>query len=221
MLAAVDNWIFFLLLAMFALLRLLVSKAAGASKDRSPPAETSPSPSKPSQSPATRRAVSSDEEQIRKFLEALGQPPTASPPPPVVPRSDVSPRPVAPVSPPRSGMRLPEVARKRAVVVAKKAAEIAPKIRPAEQLPRTVESLVRPEMEGPVLERRASSARTTPLPATEAYLIPTGAGQSDKSTSDLSSLFAEPSAVRRAIILREILGPPRSLQSGEELPGFA
>src|SRR5947208_15735122 len=50
--------------------------------------------------PIPRAPVESDQERIRKFLEALGQPPASRPPPPVVARTDIPPRRLAPVQPP-------------------------------------------------------------------------------------------------------------------------
>jgi hypothetical protein len=52
--------------------------------------------------PIPRAPSESDEDRIRKLLEALGQPPGSRPPPPVLPRTDIPPRPLAPVPPPMS-----------------------------------------------------------------------------------------------------------------------
>src|SRR5205807_10527756 len=43
-----------------------------------------------------------DEERVREFLEALGQPAGVAPPPKVQPRTQIPPRPLAPVQPPAS-----------------------------------------------------------------------------------------------------------------------
>src|SRR5687767_14788807 len=53
-----------------------------------------------SDQPISRPAINPEEERIRKFLEALGVPTDSPPPPPVVPRSDIPPRPVVPIQPP-------------------------------------------------------------------------------------------------------------------------
>src|SRR5438128_6953682 len=94
-----ENLLFILLIAMAALLRLLATKAGNAKKG---PQKVDQGPTiTPKIGEPIRRARSeSDEERIRKFLEALGQPTTAKPPPPIVPRTDIPPRPVAPVRPP-------------------------------------------------------------------------------------------------------------------------
>ena len=94
-----ENLLFILLIAMAALLRLLATKAGNAKKG---PQKVDQGPTiTPKIGESIRRArVESDEERIRKFLEALGQPTTAKPPPPIVPRTDIPPRPVAPVRPP-------------------------------------------------------------------------------------------------------------------------
>jgi hypothetical protein len=54
------------------------------------------------------------------------------------------------------------------------------------------------------------AAAATPL---EAYAIPTLApGQSQQAKTNLTLLLRSSSGLQQAVILREILGPPRSLQ---------
>src|SRR5438094_1113080 len=94
-----ENLLFILLIAMAALLRLLATKAGEAKKrpqKSDQGSRTTPQVSKP----IRRAPVESDEERIRRFLEALGQPTGSRLPPPVVPRTDIPPRPLAPVRPP-------------------------------------------------------------------------------------------------------------------------
>src|SRR5205807_5496926 len=118
MLAAhLENLLFLLLLALAGLFQLLGRAARKTSTDEVEPT-SKPAPRMPK--PIPRAPAESDEERIRKFLEALGQPPTSRPPPPVVPRTDIPPRPVAPVQPPlpqawkviREGRRKPDVIRR-------------------------------------------------------------------------------------------------------------
>src|SRR5436853_6071525 len=94
--AHLDSLLFFLLVAAAVLFQFL-AKTAG--KDQSKRIST-PTPRTPT--PMRRVPAESDEDRIRKLLEALGQPPTSKPPPPVVPRTDIPPRPLAPVQPPIS-----------------------------------------------------------------------------------------------------------------------
>src|SRR3977135_3633123 len=89
-----DNILFLLFVAVAILFQLLTRAATksgrrpgGDQKRRSP-------------SPTSPRREETEEDRIRKFLEALGQPTTSKPPPPVAPRTDIPPRPVAPVQPP-------------------------------------------------------------------------------------------------------------------------
>src|SRR6266480_3867918 len=99
-----DNLIFILLIAMAALLRLLASKAGSPKKSEPPERSTSPSPTS---QPVARPLPETDEERIRRFLEALGQPTSSKPPIPVLPRTDIEPRPLAPVQPPRTMFSTP------------------------------------------------------------------------------------------------------------------
>src|SRR5205807_3311195 len=67
-------------------------RPGGAGRSATPPSQLS--------RPLSGGAREPDEQRIREFLEALGQPTTSRPPAPVAPRTDIPPRPVAPVRPP-------------------------------------------------------------------------------------------------------------------------
>src|ERR1700751_3759366 len=95
---SLDNVLFLLLIAVAALFQLLSKTIRKAGKSDSN--QTSSSPRSQTPRPIQRAPRESDADRIRKFLEALGQPPSSTPPPPVLPRSDIPPRPVAPVEPP-------------------------------------------------------------------------------------------------------------------------
>src|SRR6266700_4930328 len=92
-----DNFLFLLLVVVAVLFQFLAKIAGKKSKDQTKRTST-PIPRTPT-SPQ-RAPTESGEDRIRKLLEALGQPPTSRPPPPVVLRTDISPRPLAPVKPP-------------------------------------------------------------------------------------------------------------------------
>src|SRR2546421_9149966 len=87
MLAALhlDNLLFLLFVALAIFFQILTKAAT---KGRRRPGDTTRRSPSPSQRP---RSVSgepdeTDEQRIRKFLEALGQPTTSEPPTPVMPR---------------------------------------------------------------------------------------------------------------------------------------
>src|SRR6266404_2670320 len=92
---SLDNLLFFLLIAVAALFQLLSKTISKSGKSDSNETSSSPRPQTPR--PIQRAQRESDADRIRKFLEALGQPPTSTPFPPVRPRTDVPPRPLAPV----------------------------------------------------------------------------------------------------------------------------
>jgi hypothetical protein len=207
-----DNWIFLLLVAVAMLFRWLSAAAGKASKnsDETPGRSTSPPP------PVPRGPMDSDAERIRKFLEALGQPPEAKPPPPVAHRTDMPPRPVAPVRPPAGPLPFPPKAPRplsredkgrRAVILQE--SPIGP---PAEW---TREAKVMVPVESatpPVPESSAIESPSKPLPRpVEAYAIATPASPA-AAKIDIVSLLDSAKGLREAIILREIFGPPRSLQ---------
>jgi len=196
-----DNLLFLLFVAIAIFFQILTRAAT---KSRKRPGDTtrrSPSPSQMSR-PITSESEDTDADRIRKFLEALGQPTTSKPPAPIRPRTDIPPRPVAPVRPPIAPF-----------------AEWQRKIRLPGQIPPTRETKTfRPKVaDAPAFEVQQGPTSLEPLPviktAAEAYAIATQPiSKSPETKIDVATLLRSTSGLRDAIILREIFGPPRSLQ---------
>ena len=207
MLAALhlDNLLFLLFVALAIFFQILTKAAA---KGRRRPGDTTRRSTSPSQRP---RPVSgepdeTDEQRIRKFLEALGQPTTSEPPTPVTPRPTYQ-RPV--VLPHVGPMKSP----------------LPPLTTRPPDLPREIKlpGQIPPTREARTFQPRVAEApafqvqQGPPLPviktAAEAYSI---ASQpipiATRTESDVATLLRSTSGLRNAIILREIFGPPRSLQ---------
>ena len=202
MLAAhLDNLLFLLFIAIAIFFQILTRVA---SKGRKRPGDTARRSTPPSQMsrPLSGDADETDEQRIRKFLEALGQPTTSKPPAPVAPRTDIPPRPVAPVRPPIAPF-----------------AELQRKIRLPRQIPPTREAKTFPPKvaEASAFEVQQGQPPLEPLPviktAAEAYAFATQPiAKSPETRIDIAALLGSTSGLRDAIILREIFGPPRSLQ---------
>ena len=198
--AHLDNWLFLLLIAVAVLFQFLAKAAGKSAKDQKKQTPTAQTPRRIQRAP-----TESDEDRIRKLLEALGQPPTSRPPPPVVPRTYIEPRPLAPVKPPMSPLSQlrREKQRKR---------ETIPKEIPAPQPVMALEKTVSPAFEvheGP-LPIAPSAATKTPE---EVYAQVTATiTKAEDSRIGIAILLASTSGLRDAMILREILGPPRGLR---------
>jgi hypothetical protein len=203
-----DNLLFLLLLVVAGLFQLLGRAARKRSGEEE---KQAPKPAPQMTKPIPRVAKESDQERIRKFLEALGQPPASPLPPPVVPRTNVPPRPLAPVQPPvprawkviREERRKPDVIRRET---------------PPPEIVKRTEKVFPPAMtvapafevhEGPLLVEQPSIIKT-PVEAYAAATRPIAKGAELKT--DIATLLASKSGLRDAVILREIFGPPRSLQ---------
>src|SRR5256885_14597171 len=80
-----DNLLFLLFVALAIFFQILTRAAT---KGRRRPGDTTRRSTSPSQMsrPISEEADETDEQRIRKFLEALGQPTTSKPPAPVAPR---------------------------------------------------------------------------------------------------------------------------------------
>jgi len=211
---SLDNLLFFLLIAVAALFQLLSKAISKARKSDSNETSSSPGPQTPR--PIQRAPRESDADRIRKFLEALGQPPSSTPPPPVAPRADIPARRLAPVQPPPviPGMwRLPRQHPEKPDVSQKESA-------PLEQ-PIGLQQLVPPPMPSPaatafeVHEALPVELQQPPItkPPAEAYAAPKAFGVAKRPDVKVSiaTLLASKSSLREAILLREILGTPRGL----------
>jgi hypothetical protein len=207
----IENLLFILLIAVAFLFQLLARAASKARKDQT---RRTQAPT-PRTTPRIRRApTESDEERIRKLLEALGQPATSRPPLPVAPQTDIPPRPLTPVQPPVAPFAplwkvSREERRKREVILTES---------PPSEGARPVEKIIPP----PITDAAAFEVQEGPLPLepqpiietpTEAYAAATRpVAKGKESKRDIAILLASTSGLRNAIILREIFGPPRSLQ---------
>lgn len=195
-----DNFLFFVFVAIAMLFKWLSSAANKATKDSADEPDekwTAPTPV----SPRRQLAPNSDAERVRKFLEALGQPTVSTPPPPVAPRTDIPPRPLAPVTPPRT-------------FFPKQRRPTPPKIRlpePATATPYQPERSEEPTFE---VQGRGPSPEPPNAPAApvEAYATTEAKPQITSTDSSFVQLLRSRSGLRNAVILREIFGPPRSLQ---------
>ena len=196
-----DNLLVLLFFGIAIFFQLLSSAAAKNRKRRDDTRRGSTSPSQRS-GPLSTEQDETDEERIRKFLEALGQPTTSKPPPPVAPRTDIPPRPVAPIQPPPSmrpfsfpERRLPPEERRKSVVVLHEAT-------PAPTAAFKEQERTAPEPSPSVVKA-----------AEEAYAIITQPiSKSTDSKIDIVTMLRSTSGLRDAIVLREIFGPPRSMQ---------
>ena len=136
----------------------------------------------------------SEEERIRRFLEALGQPPGTKPPPKVAPKRWVPPTVFSPL-PPLTTTPPPLPAEPAP-------GSVSPAPPPLPMAERIFKPAIVQEAE---FEVRDVAMQTSSEPS--AYSRPVEA-----APSSMRLKLASPQGLRDAIILREIFGPPRSLQ---------
>ena len=213
---SLDNLLFFLLIAVAALFQLLSKTISKAGKSDSTETSSSPRPQTPR--PIQRAPRESDSDRIRKFLEALGQPPSSAPPPPVLPRTDIPARPLAPVQPPPvvPGMwRLPRERPAKPEISQRESAPLEQPSRLQQLVPPPVPPLAAPAFE--VHEALLVELQQPPItkPPVEAYAAPKAFAVAERADSkmNIATLLASKSSLREAILLREILGTPRGLEA--------
>jgi hypothetical protein len=211
---SLDNLLFFLLIAVAALFQLLSKTISKAKKSDSNETSSSPGPQTPR--PIQRAPRETDSDRIRKFLEALGQPPSSIPPSPVLPRTDIPPRRLAPVQPPPVIPGVWRLPRERAEKPDVSQTEIVPLEQPS-----GLQQIVPPPVSAPAaatfevhealpLEPQPSIIKTpVEFDATASQVVAKRAG----SKRDIATLLGSKSSLRDAILIREILGPPRGLQA--------
>jgi hypothetical protein len=208
-----DNLLFLLLVAVALLFQLLAKAAGKAGKDTTRRRSTSAPPTPP---PIPRAPADSEEERIRKFLEALGQPTTSRPPPPVSPRPTYqkpvvlprvptfgSPLPALTTRPPESepDWRSPrEIRLPGQITPTREKKTFTPKVADAPKF-EVHEGQIAPE--SPPIIKTAAEAYAT---ATQPISKP------EQTETNITTLLKSTSSLRDVIILREIFGPPRGLQ---------
>jgi len=206
--ANLDSLLFFLLVAVAVLFQLL-SKAAGKTGKNQPRRTSTPTPKTPP--PIPRAPTESNEEKIRKLLEALGQPPTSKPPAPVAPRTGIPPRPLAPVQPPISPLsQLSREKRRKGDVVLRETPP-SESIKHAEEIapPKITSTSVFEVHEGPLPIAPPPVFKAPAETYSERMRTSSKTGE---PKTDIATLLASAHGLRNAMILREILGPPRSLR---------
>jgi hypothetical protein len=210
---SLDNLLFFLLIAVAALFQLLSKTISKAKKSDSDETASSPRPQTPR--PIQRAPRESDADRIRKFLEALGQPPSSTPPSPVLPRTNIPPRPLAPVQPPPALPRVWRLPRQRAEKQDVSQTESAP-IEQSGGLQKILPPVV-PASAAPTFEVQATFPVGPQQPSVKTAMESDAAASEivakrSGSKTDIATLLASTSSLRQAILIREILGPPRGLQ---------
>lgn len=164
-----------------------------------------------------RAPAESDADRIRKFLEALGQPPGSTPPPPIAPRADIPPRRLAPVQPPPVMPRawgLPRSQHQKPKATQKESLPLEEPRHAEQTFPPPVLAAAAPAFEvhenAIPLEVQQQPIVKTPVEPYAAATRPV-INRPDLKT-DIASLLASKSGLREAIILREIFGPPLGLR---------
>ena len=204
-----QNILFIVIVAIIGIFRLVARIAENAS-DQSRHKKTS---SGPSQSPQSHPRISisttkSDEERVREFLEALGQAPGTKPPPRVTPRTDVPPRPMAPISPPPLSRPFSPVPSKRS---REKVRRILPSSQPVSSAPARATSQTNEPGAWIAEEQRIETAAAR-FQTASGGAYDTAQGIRPPADATWKQMLRSADAVRSAIVLREIFGPPRGLQ---------
>ena len=200
-----DNWLFILLIAVAMLFRWLASAAKKATKG-SDETDERPASTPPTASPD--RTVGSDEERIRKFLEALGQPAGSQPPPPVAHRPTYQKPVVLPHVGP-FGSPLPPLTT-RPPDLPKETTPFEPVVQPLRR-----RKTITPKVSEEIFE--VHEVAVSPAPAAAMKSLAKAKTTAAPSETNFATLLRSSSGLRNAIILREVFGPPRSLQPLSEL----
>jgi hypothetical protein len=195
-----DTLIFLALAGLALIFKWLTSHGSGDSAKPEPPLPNE-------QAPPPRQPPQSEEERIRRFLEALGAPPGTRPPPPIRPRRVVTPA-AAPAQRPKAKRSwvqpLPPL-----VTTPKDFGPPPPTTTPFEPVVAEVTTPIAVAPPPPII----SPSAPVPMPRTTAT-------SREMLRQSLGTLLRQRGSVRQAIILREVLGPPRGLQALDDLRSF-
>src|SRR5947208_760366 len=201
-----ENLLFLLLLVVAGLFQLLGRAARKGSADEEKPKST---PLPKARRPIPRAPVESDQERIRKFLEALGQPPASPPPSPIAPRPTYRKPLVLPHVPPFGSPLPPLVTRPP---------DMPPQIPPDLIAPAEEQRPPRPALAELKFEVHEAQAPPQPAavvgPATPSEAR-TQSQRAAPESIDVRTLLRSPLGLRGVMNAREILGPPCGLREFE------
>jgi hypothetical protein len=197
----IDSLFFFLLVGAAFLLKWLSQR----SKDDD---QTTKRPSVPEDT-SIWRGEQTDEERIRQFLEALGQPTSAKPPPRITRRPMPEVRRVFPRVPPIVEPRLEKKPYPTLTTVPPAEVTAMPSPPPIAQPPAPAPPVTR----AAIFASEISAYQVHTSAAVPASTDPTITKETRPMLPSLSALLRSPAGLRQAVILREVFGPPRSLQA--------
>jgi hypothetical protein len=186
-------WIILIAIAV-GLLRWLSQKGEAAKK------ESQQSDSPPPTQPIPRDDSQTEEERIRRFLEALGQPKGSTPPPKVAPKQKTQPR-IFPTLPPLTSVPPP----------------LPPSPVFTAQTPPPL-PMQRRVFTPAVVQEMSFEVRDIGAPI--ASDLSADSSRAATKQQGLMIKLASAQGLRSAIVLREIFGPPRSLQPLDPISGF-
>jgi len=207
-----DNPIFILLILVAGLFRWLAQRAEEKRKRSGDPDESARQ--RESAAPA-RGGEQTEEERVRRFLEALGQPTGSKPPPKIEPRKVVEPRPVIAHFPPITPTLPP-------LTTAPPLLPEYPAPAPQRMTPAASEYIA-PGTLDPAVFEVAPVQPTTPSKVRRDATTRSGLTSSRNIAGDqmpLAARLATPAGLRDAIVVREIFGSPRSLQTIDGMGGL-
>jgi hypothetical protein len=206
-----PNLVFLALIAIVGLLRW-ISQQAEQAKRKSQQQQGKPQQRQSAPPPLVQKPQDSEEQRVRRFLEALGQPTSSRPPPKIPPRPIASKRaavgrarpfgsslPPLTTSPPEmpSPPPLP-------ILVSDDSPPFTPEPAPTPISPAWATDVPLAQLATDKITSTVSDPGLFPRTTTKPGIYP-----------EITKLLKSQRGLRDAIILREVFGPPRSLQAME------
>ncbi len=199
-----ENILFIALVAIVGLVRWFTQVAEN--KRNAEAEKQAGTPAAPvSAAPSRRAGPQTEEESVRKFLEALGVPASSPPPPKVQPAPK---QPAAPKPAPRPKIMPVDS------FPAPRGRRVDP--RPPVAAPPLPPPVYTPSAFPPAEPTRRKRARVAEAASSAFEVQDLGAAlhprKTEAANAALVARLATPQGLRDAIVLREIFGPPRSMQ---------
>ena len=206
-----QNIIFVIVAAIIGISRLVARIAENAREQKRRRNQEEQAQGQPQQSPPPVPIFSrpkTDEQRVREFLEALGQPVGTTPPPKIQPRTDIPLRPVAPIPPPPLSRPFSPVLLRP---IADKARKIfTPTVRPASEV--ATEAAQPGSWLGEEEKVESAAAKFEAATRTTSDMV-----SSELSGKNWKEALGSRESIRAAVILREVLGAPRALRELEAI----